>query len=105
MDKAAFISRHNPTTKQIEMAKERGFELVPVGDWDAFLITPHDVMMMASWRGFRDFDAVCVVHPAAALNLISRYPVLVFENGNRAPEGEKPRFEPVALHYWAPKYD
>lgn len=90
----AFISRHTPTQQQIELAAKEGFELVHIGDADAFKVGPgfvHD-------KG--PFEAVAVVHPAAALRLIPHFMVGVFENASRSPEGQPPKFEAVALHVW-----
>lgn len=94
MKKMAFISRHNPTPGQFNLAKTQGFDLVPVGDADAFAVSPEWV------RNKGEFEAVAVVHPAAALNLVKNFTVGVFENANRAPEGERSQFEAVALHVW-----
>lgn len=94
MKKFAFISRHTPTPEQIELALAQGIELVCIGDLDAFTVDAVDVSSSG------EFDGVVVVHPAAALNLIRAYPVGIFENGNRAPEGERPQFFAKALHVW-----
>ena len=88
----AFISRHVPTAAQIQMAADEGFKLIHVGDADAFTVSPGWVHEKGP------FGAVCVVHPAAALRLATVFEVGVFENANRAPEGERPQFEPVKLH-------
>jgi len=88
----AFISRHAATQGQIELAKERGITLVPIGDKDAFTVVPGDIDAEGA------FDGVIVVHPAAAMRLAPAFLVGVFENANRAPEGERPTFEAVALH-------
>jgi len=90
----AFISRHTPNKKQVELAKEKGFDLIHVGDADAFSVGPGFVHDKGA------FEAVAVVHPAAALNLIPHFIVGVFENANRASEGQPPKFEAVALHIW-----
>lgn len=92
LEEMAFISRHKPTDAQVILAFEKGFQLVHVGDADAFTVSPgwvHD-------KG--PFGAVAVVHPAAALRLCEVFEVGIFENANRAPEGEPVRFEAVALH-------
>ena len=88
----AFISRHEPTPRQIELAAEQGFELVHIGDHDAFTVGPEFV------HGAGAFEAVAVVHPAAALRLAPDFFVGVFQNANRAPVGQPPQFEAVALH-------
>lgn len=90
--KFAFISRHSPTEGQIALAAKEGIELIHVGDADAFTVSPAWVDEHGA------FDGVVVVHPAAALRLATTYLVGVFENANRAPVGEKPQFEALALH-------
>lgn len=92
----AFISRHEPTTSQIAMARDEGIELLHVGDTDAFTVSPAFVFMHGEHRQVT-FDGV-VVHPAAALRLAGDFLVGVFENANRAEPNEKPRFEAQALH-------
>jgi len=89
---AAFISRHKPTVEQHKLAASEGFELVEIGDMDAFNISISDV------RAHGHFVGVVVVHPAAALRLIAAFDVLIFENSNRAPEDERPQFKATALH-------
>lgn len=90
MKKFAFISRHTPTPEQIELADRLNIELVTVGDKDAFSLSGEQ------WDGM---DGACVVHPAAALRLIREgFDILVYENANRAPEGEKPQFYASAAH-------
>ena len=92
MKKFAFISRHMPTDEQINLAAKKDVELIHVGDRDAFSVGPDSVGL--------GFDGVVVVHPAAALRLWHYYPVGVFENANRAPEGEPPKFEAAAFHIY-----
>lgn len=88
----AFISRHQPTPEQHSLARLEGIELVAVGDRDAFTVERAE---------FSDFDGVIVVHPAMALRLSGPgFYVGVFENANRAPEGEKPHFVAKALHVY-----
>lgn len=90
MKRLAFISRHVPTTEQIAVAAQADVELVHVGDRDAFSV---------SITEFENFDGVVVVHPAAALRLACQAAWIgVFENGNRAPEGQPVQFVPVRLH-------
>ena len=91
MKKFAFVSRHVPTDSQIKLAAEQSVELVHIGDRDAFSITDADVGL--------EFEGVVVVHPAAALRLFHDFPIGVFENANRAPEGEPPKFEAAAFHH------
>lgn len=99
----AFISRHEPTKEQFKLAYEKGIELSWVGDMDAFTVDPDDVKEHFPdevWLNWEDFDGVIVVHPAAALRLERHYKIGVFENANRAPEGERPQFYAKALHFF-----
>lgn len=93
MKKFAFISRHTPTNDQINLAAEQNIEIVHVGDRDAFNVMPDDIDII-------QFDGVIVVHPAAAMRLKDHFEIGVYENANRAPEGEKPEFKAVALHLY-----
>jgi hypothetical protein len=98
MKKMLFISRHTPTQRQVELALEKGFGLVHVGDVDAF-----DSAAVRALVEEHKHAAVCCVHPAIALGALDGTPcqvVGVFENANRAPEGAPPRFEAKALHVW-----
>ena len=93
MKKFAFISRHDLTPRQLELAASEDIDLVPVGDRDAFTCSLEEFM--------DDFDGVIVVHPALAAKAQGQGLALgVFENGNRAPEGEKPSFEALMLHLY-----
>lgn len=99
--KLAFVSRHVPTPRQYELARGWGYELVPVGDRDAFA---GDVR----WSAFPGYAGVVVDHPAAALRALiaesgygqPQWMVGVFENVNRAPEGAPHSWETVALHMY-----
>lgn len=119
LKKFAFISRHVPTPKQHELAKEKGIELVHVGDVDGFhgdlmkgfpkwegptvwKIGSTTEVAYREWWNEKKFHGAIVVHAAAALRLVGEVSTVgVFENANRAKEGERPTFEPVALHLWA----
>lgn len=90
----AFISRHKPTPEQIKLAQQKAVRLVPIGDTDAFTVTPEWVKQHGHFIG------VVVVHPAAAMNLMSWYDIGVFRNENRAPVGQKPEFRASAFHIW-----
>lgn len=90
MEKFAFVSRHAATPEQLVLAAEKGIELIPVGDFDAFAIRRQDLS--------EDIEGAVVVHPAAAMRLADGLKIGVFENSNRAPAGEKPSFEARALH-------
>ena len=89
--KFAFISRHQPTPSQHELAAAQGITLVHIGDADAFTLDEGFVHNQGN------FDGVIVVHPAAALRLARQFRIGVFENANRAPVGEKPQFEARSL--------
>ena len=93
MSKFAFISRHTPNPTQVALAASKGIELVPVGDRDAFKVNPYD-------PAFAECDGVVVVHPAAAMRLAHYFKIGVFENANRAPEGERPSFEAVSFQVY-----
>ena len=95
----AFISRHVPTQEQHDLALLQGVKLVVIGDYNAFTVTPDDIFEAGENKGYC-FDGVVVVHPAAALTLIEDFQIGIFENGNRAAEGEKPQFFAKAFHIW-----
>lgn len=95
----AFITRHQPTAEQVELASEQGITLHPIGDTDAFTIS-NSFVHEAGNRLNVIFEGVIVVHPAAALRLCSEFLIGVFENANRAPEGEKPQFSALALRIY-----
>jgi len=94
--KFAFISRHTPTANQMVLAYNQDIVLVPVGDRDAFSVNVTDIMGHENGP----FDGVVVVHPAAAMRLCGSFLIGVFENANRAPEGEKPSFEAVDFYIY-----
>jgi len=92
--KFAFISRHQPTDEQRAIAANKGIELVVVGDADGFSFTH-------PWVDDKgDFEGVVVFDPGAALSLAPYFVVGVFENSNRAPEGQPPIFIPKELHLY-----
>ena len=100
MKNMIFISRHTPTVEQVALADAQGYRLVHVGDVDAF-----DGPAVAALIGDAPqcngnyIDAVCCVHPAIAIAAIAAGKAVgIFENANRAAEGEKPSFYPKALH-------
>lgn len=93
----AFITRHQPTAEQAALAADQGIALHPVGDTDAFTVD-NSFVHEAGNRLDLIFEGVVVVHPAAAMRLCSEFMVGVFENANRAPEGEKSQFAAKALH-------
>lgn len=89
MERFAFVSRHEPTEGQKMLAAKASIELVTVGDRDGFTLNSEE---------FKEFKGVIVVHAQAAMRaLLSGLKVGVFNNVNRAPLGEKPRFETTSL--------
>lgn len=100
MKKMAFMSRHPASAKQHQLAAEAGYQLVDVGDADGFRVAQDGVLE----RIADEFDAVAVVHAAAALRFIAAMPVAIFENANRAPVGETPQFEAVNLFIYNLNY-
>lgn len=95
----AFVTRHAPTAEQVALAEVQGITLHVVGDTDAFSVGNSFVHEAGNRLGVV-FEGVVVVHPAAALRLCSEFLVGVFENANRAPEGEKPQFAAKSLHVY-----
>ena len=105
MSKTWFVSRHEPTLAQLALVPG----LIKVPDINAFDRLAVDTLL--SQMGKNDVDRVIVVNAALALNIAAlaaeREQFLcigVFENANRAPEGEKPTFEASALHWWYVEY-
>ena len=77
------------------MADEAGYSLMHVGDVDAF-----DLDAVSTLIASHPAAGVCCVHPMIAMRALQCHAraVGVFENANRAAEGEKPSFEAVSLH-------
>lgn len=91
-----FISRHTPTADQLALASKAGIALLHVGDRDAFTLNAKEFAPDETISG------MIVVHPAAAMKFLAAdYHVGIFENANRAPEGQKPTFEAVRLHLFS----
>lgn len=86
MKKFAFISRHTPTPQQVEIAKDRGIELVHVGDRDAFGGNPLEGI------GVEYTGVVCVHALIGVLALKRGLCVGVFENISRPGPDGKPQF-------------
>jgi len=89
-----WISRHPLSAEQRKALKDRGFStIVEAGDADAFSAQDLKRALITAIPG-GDVSAVGVVHPAAALILKNAgFTVAVARNVNRAPDGERPRFE------------
>lgn len=90
----AFVSRHEPTPEQRQLALQQGIELDYVGDRDAFTVVREDIQSHGNYEG------VCVVHPAAALRLAPFYLVGIFKNGDRPGPDGKPSFKAESLHVY-----
>ena len=106
MRKLLFISRHVPSPEQVELALEKELELIHVGDMDAFGDVLTDLENLLYKYGSIDerLPIFGCVHPAIALEAIRWTSVALFENQNRAPEGERPTFQAVALHIHNPVF-
>lgn len=92
--KFLFISRHTPTAEQITLAADANIELFHVGDMDAFSPSlRNDLRKLA-----KEYQGVVCVHALIALEAHKMgLAVGVYQNSNRAPEGEKPSFLATAL--------
>lgn len=100
----AFLSRHTPTEDQRLLFEKAGIDIVHTGDVNAF--DPDLGSTLASMKHEFHLDGVIVVHPLVALHAMAcALCVGVFENANRAPEGEKPTFEAVSLQVMDPSFD
>ena len=101
--KLHFVSRHQPTAKQVELAFEKGYELVFMGDLDAFDLQVVEQFLYRI-KLQNEVPAVACVHPLiAAQAILTGCELGVFENKNRAPEGERPTFEAVSLRMVYPE--
>jgi len=105
MKRLAFISRHAPTQEQIELAATLGFEIIHVGDVDAFA---KDLLKQVADKA-EDCDAIAAVHPNILLTQAaggwyrSGKPVWVFKNENRPAEGGAPQFFCTGVTIWEPQ--
>ena len=98
MENMLFISRHRPTEAQCRLAAQAGYEIVHVGDVNAF--DRGAVRSLLDAHQYDDYPCVACVHPLIAMEaLLDNRHVAVFENANRAPEGEKPSFEAVGIAF------
>lgn len=101
MKKLFFVTRHLPTIGQIDLAAKYEYEIECVGDIDAFGDDEKldNLIIRANECG----GSIAVVHPALALRVkagLMNGHVAVFENSNRAPEGERPEFYAKGLHFY-----
>lgn len=99
MKRFAFLTRHTATGEQIKIASDLNIELIPIGDKDAFTVTPEDILSHGS------FDGVIVVHPSAAIRLNNYFDIGVFENEKRTvSEYDRPQFFAKSLHIYSKDY-
>ena len=92
----AFLSRHKPTQRQIDLTLAQGIELVHIGDRDAFTVEQSELFD----HDEGPFDGVIVAHPAAAMRLCGSHMIGVFKNEHRAPIGGAVTFEAESFHIW-----
>lgn len=92
MRKFLFISRHEPSQRQHELASEQNIQLIHAGDLDAFADDLEE--QIAALDEKYESDGVVAIHPLIAL-MAARMslPCGCFRNVNRAPVGEKPQFD------------
>lgn len=91
------ISRHEPNADQIRLAAEQNYDIVHVGDMDAFDPNLTEKVRAAVNRIEAETDsevtAVCAVHPLIAFSALKLGTgIASFRNENRAPIGAKPDF-------------
>lgn len=96
MLKMAFVSRHVPTERQVQLAAEAGWQLDFVGDADAF----NDLTLMMKDLIGGGYNGVACVHPLIALEACAHgMSVGVF----RAEKRGASEFEAVELRIWENK--
>ena len=105
----AFISRHEPSSDQLALAADMGYELVHIGDVDGFNTSIEDIHeKLISVIGETKADlceTYCVVHAGLAAFLSWQgYSVAVFENKIRIDFGAPAEYHPVKLHVFANYY-
>ena len=100
MRRMIFISRHKPTEGQEILATLFGFELIHVGDVDAF--NTEAVLALIKANDPEGGAAVCCVHPAVAVTAIQAQRTFgFFENAQRSEEGGKQTFYAKMLHIYS----
>ena len=98
MKTAIFISRHAPTQEQIELLADQDTNIIHVGDLDAFSDDLEDRVKALAQE--HETTTVIAVHPLTCIAGLSvNCRVGVFENVNRAPEGERPVFVCGGIHW------
>lgn len=108
MKRLAFISRHAPTQEQIQLANSLGYEIVHVGDVDAFA----PGLLPVVNDKVKGFDAMAADHPNILLSqAFGHYgekglPCWVFEeNGSRPVEGGKQEFFCKGVVIWYSSFE
>ena len=102
MQKFIFISRHKPTSEQVELAQQQGIDLYQGADVDAFSITLTSLEEM-----LHGFDGAIVVHALLAMKVSMVKSVGIFENSSRPGVDGKPQFVAKSLvvlptaKYWS----
>ena len=87
-----FVSRHEATPEQKELAHLQGIELIQGTDLDAFSIKLSDLSKLLV-----GFSGAVVVHPMLAMKVAMLTQVGIYENGSRPAEGGKPQFYAKSL--------
>ncbi|MGA1712751.1 MAG: hypothetical protein ACO4CS_15815 [bacterium] len=95
-----FVTRHEPSADQCAIAGDKGFNLIHVGDVNAF--DPKLESILKGMMQEHNAEVVCCVHPMVAVVALDAGAkgIAIFENAMRAKEGEKPTFVPSALHVY-----
>lgn len=99
MKRYLLVSRFAPSERQIRLAKEKGIELIPGTDYDAFGPTLPSATINIRGRDI-ELDGFIVVHPLLALRLLAHAKDIgVFENEQQHHRpGERPVYIAKALH-------
>jgi hypothetical protein len=97
-----FVSRHTPTEEQLILCFSVGYELVHVGDVDAF---QGGLVYKSPDRG--QADGAVIVHAALAMRYVSAgwgedFIIGVFQSASRPAEGGKASFELAGLWTYCP---
>lgn len=93
----AFISRHIATDEQHSLTRNAGFELIHVGDMDAFHCTDEQII-----ETLKNYNFASVVNVGLVLRIRSLRPNIrfcVFENEQRS-SGSVFQFRAKAIHWY-----
>ena len=83
------LACHNPTDKEIAIAKSVGVTLEPIPEYNDFTVTPEVI---------GPYEGVVARHPAAALRLQPFYVIGVFEYVHVLSDSRHIGVAPVGLH-------